>query len=81
MFFLFWKIHNNMMPQSENIYFINNVCEFIGFDLGFFVKLSLYNMIAYTQVQMRKFHLRKILIIFLPIILNMCFGCSKKMSH
>ena len=29
----------------------------------------------------RKFYLRKILIIFLPIKLNTCFGCSKEPSH
>ena len=39
-----------MMPQSEKMYFINNVCEFIVFDLGFLVKLSLYYMIAYKTV-------------------------------
>ena len=33
------------------------------------------------EVQIRKFYLRKILIIFLPINLNMCFGCSKELSH
>ena len=30
---------------------------------------------------LRKFYLRKILVIFLPIDLNMCFGCSKEPSH
>ena len=30
---------------------------------------------------MRIFYLRTILIIFLPINLNMCFGCSKEPSH
>ena len=34
-----------------------------------------------TQVQIRKFYLCKILIIFLPIYLNMCFVCSKEASH
>ena len=34
-----------------------------------------------TWVQIRKFYLRKILIIFLPIYLNMCFVCSKEPSH
>ena len=28
-----------------------------------------------------KFYLRKIVIIFLPLNLNMCFGCSKEPSH
>ena len=28
-----------------------------------------------------QFFLRKIVIIFLPISFNMCFGCSKKPSH
>ena len=31
--------------------------------------------------EVRKFYLRKFLIIFLPINLNMCFGCSKEPSH
>ena len=29
----------------------------------------------------KELYLRKILIIFLPINLNMCFGCSKELSH
>ena len=33
------------------------------------------------QTQIRKFYLHKILIIFLPINLNMWFGCSKEPSH
>ena len=34
-----------------------------------------------AMIQIRKIYLRKILIIFLPINLNMCFGCSKEPSH
>ena len=34
-----------------------------------------------AYVQIRKFYLLKILIIFLPNNLNMCFGCSKELSH
>ena len=34
-----------------------------------------------AQVQIRKSFERKIPIIFLPINLNMCFGCSKETSH
>ena len=34
-----------------------------------------------SKVLKRKFYLRKILINFLPINLNMCFGFSKKTSH
>ena len=36
---------------------------------------------ASTYVQIRKFYEHKIVIIFLPINLNMCFGCSKEPSH
>ena len=35
----------------------------------------------WTWVQTRTFYLRKISIIFLPINLNICFGCSKEPSH
>ena len=34
-----------------------------------------------TEVQIRKFYERKIVIIFLPINFNMCFGCSKDSSY
>ena len=34
-----------------------------------------------AYVQIRTFYERKIVIIFLPINLNMCFGCSKEPSH
>ena len=34
-----------------------------------------------TWVHIRKFYEHKIVIIFLPINLNMCFGCSKEPSH
>ena len=33
------------------------------------------------KVQIRKFYEPKIVIFFLPINLNMCFGCSKVPSH
>ena len=36
---------------------------------------------SYTLVQIRKFYERKIVIIFLPINLSVCFGCSKEPSH
>ena len=42
-------------------------------------KITLLNHISIGPN--RKFYLRKILIIFLPINLNMCFGCSKEPSH
>ena len=42
---------------------------------------SLMGYFIYTQVQIRTFHSRKISIIFLPINLNMCSGCSKEPSH
>ena len=35
----------------------------------------------YPQVELSKNFHRKIAIIFLPINLNMCFGCSKEPSH
>ena len=34
-----------------------------------------------SWVQIRKLFARKIVTIFLPINLNMCFGCSKELSH
>ena len=37
--------------------------------------------LLFALVQIRKFYERKIVIIFLPIKLNMCFGCSKEPSH
>ena len=33
------------------------------------------------NIKLLKFYLRKILIIFLPINLNICFGCTKEPSH
>ena len=35
----------------------------------------------YSKGQLSKNNLRKIVIIFLTISLNMCFGCSKEPSH
>ena len=35
----------------------------------------------YTHRKVREFYERKIVIIFLPINFNMCFGCSKEPSH
>ena len=39
------------------------------------------NIFSVPYIQIRKFYERKIVIIFLPINLNMCFGCSKEPSH
>ena len=36
---------------------------------------------TYPKIQISKFIERKIIIIFLPINLNMCFGCSKEQSQ
>ena len=36
---------------------------------------------ALTMGQLSQNNFRKIAIIFLPIILNMCYGCSKEPSH
>ena len=41
----------------------------------------LYVLYCYSYIQIRKFYLRKLIIVFLPINLNMCFGCSKGPSH
>ena len=38
------------------------------------------NVNTITEIQIRILYLRNILIIFLPINLNMCFGCSKEPS-
>ena len=38
-------------------------------------------MVGTSKGPLRKNNLHKIAIIFLSISLNMCFGCSKKLSH
>ena len=51
--------------------------------LWYFVWVSIFykHLQKKPYVQIRKFYLRKILSFFLPIIFNMCFGCSKEPSH
>ena len=39
--------------------------------------ICISEMVKYTYVQIRKFYLRKILIIFLTINLSICFGAQK----
>ena len=57
------------------------------FSYNFFVKFSFYNttylkhMIPNIGPKHRKNNLCKIVIIFLSINLNMCFGYSKELSH
>ena len=56
---------------------------------AFSLECGLFNIVPYDKVRSfttviidpRKFSERKILIVFLPINLNMWFGCSKESSH
>ena len=65
-----WTLYGSKLFDSDGIS-----------DQIFFQKSDLEENQQMTHRSNKEIYLRKSLVIFLPINLNMCFGCSKEPSH
>ena len=78
-FFVIESLHDktNELTSKDSKqpgYLSEQICVFTGHTVAQITGTS-------PAIRIRKFYKRKIVIIFLPFNLNMCFGCSKVPSH
>ena len=71
-------LHQNFIPSLKTV----NTCRSVGFLISQLIRIhSVFHTHAESIDPDKENFERKIVIIFLPINLNMCFGCSKEPSH
>ena len=75
----YWRRESWLLLISLSFGAVQLICLWLWHFLLMFFLNSLYS--GFSQTMIRKFHQQKNVIIFLPIILNMCFGFSKEQSH